>query len=74
MQITVILVDSSSKQQNSCFQNSWWLRTKILLLCQEERTVKMVYSVEQDTFIVMSCYRNEESVYSVTAYNPNTVI
>ena len=35
------------------------------------KSVKMVYSVEQDTFIVMSCYRNgtfvnEEYVYSVT--------
>ena len=46
----MILVDPSSKQQNSRFQN---------------------FSVEQDTFIVMSCYRNgiflnKECVYSVT--------
>ena len=46
----MIVVDPSSKQQNSRFQN---------------------FSVEQDTFVVMPCYRNgiflnKECVYSVT--------
>ena len=56
----------------TCHLKSSFLLCKILFFCAKKRKVKMVYSVEQDTFIVMSCYRNgtfvnEESEYSVTA-------
>ena len=43
---------------------------KILFLCQEVKTVKMIYSVEQDhCYVLLSQWDfvNEELVYSVTA-------